>query len=117
MATPPVGADVVARLADFDENAGVGDDDGQTGQQEAEGEEEFLGRAAVVAAQDGARERRFFEAEPAPDAGQRRRHQTEGEEPRAGDHGRDQRPLVDLVVERRRRDQNVPAPCRRHREA
>ncbi len=46
----PVRHNVLAWLPDFDEDARVGDDDGQTGDEETENEEEFLGRFAVIAA-------------------------------------------------------------------
>ena len=46
----PVRPNVLAWLPDFDEDARVGDDDGQTGDEETENEEEFLGRFAVAAA-------------------------------------------------------------------
>ena len=93
---------VTSGLFDFDEDASVGDDDGQTGNEEPESEEEFLGRFAVFSRQDRARESVGIESQVSPDAQQRRRHHQETEEPRAEYHEDDQRPSVDLVVPRRR---------------
>lgn len=57
----PVGEDVLARLSHFDEDASVGDDDRQTRDEKAEGEEELLRRLAVLL-ENGARERRLLQS-------------------------------------------------------
>ena len=98
--------DVVARASHFDEDARVGDDDGQTRHEEAESEEEFFGRSAVLL-ENGAREGRLFQSQFAPDAGQRGHHHAETEEPRAADHQRHVRQPVDATVPRRPSDQDV----------
>ena len=100
--------DVASGLFDFDEDARVGDDDGQTGDEKAESEEELFRRLAVLPRQDGAGESGGIEAQVALDAQQRRHHHQEAEEPRAKDHQDDQRAQVDLVVPRRRSYQNIP---------
>ena len=99
--------DVAARLPDFDEDATVRDDDGQTGDEESESEEELLGRLAILG-QDRTRKSGFFEAQIAPHSQQRRRHHQETEQPRTDDHCDDVAFAVDLVVPRRRGDQYVP---------
>ena len=56
----PVGHEIASRLSNFDVNAGVGDDNGQTRNEESESEEEFLGRLSIgFARQNGAGECRF----------------------------------------------------------
>ena len=57
--------DVAARLPDFDEDARVRDDDGQTRNDESESEEELL-RGLAVSGEDGARESSLFKPEIPP---------------------------------------------------
>ena len=105
----PVSEDVAARLPDLDdEGTRVRDDDGQTGNEESESEEELLGRLAILG-QDRTRKSGFFQAQIVPDSQQRRRHHQETEQPCTDDHCNDVAFALDLVVPGRRGDQYVPA--------
>ena len=73
-------------LADDEEDARVADDDGQTGQQEGDDEEELFGRPVRVVLQDRTRADVRVQAETAPPAEQRRHQRAETAQPRQADH-------------------------------